>query len=430
MLSRPLRFLAILMAGYICSLCQADSEKPRPKRLWALTNLTINTADDVNADTWEANGLVGRSTESRVFVFDPWFLDFPARRVLLHPVDRNKKVMLSAKFRYGSFYRRYKNEVQRFEPSLARWVTLLQAPTGFAQFDVTEDGRILLISTGEPFSHDLHPLETYQDQIKPDTSNLIEVFDPLGEVAIKKIPFPEEVRKIHEQVWSIWPVDRVWNFQDTVVLWQQSTGLLYRFDVQTNRLDMPELPWHTLLNTYFPEGRPKFPGGSESDPALIDRGAFPIYPQFYPAGNHRVVLAMGFVFQKIGQPRPGSHADGKPTSLPYPKDLQCQEIPDTTERVGVYVWDLHEGGIKRIALNPKPGPVFGPSQMWIEPDGSWRTFADMIKTLDPPKPPPERAGAKPLQDPGTKAPTPLSDASLKGTQTPQEAPAKATTPNR
>lgn len=384
----------ILLVG-IAGRCETPVRPVLKNRQYELIGHSINTTDEINIDAWEANGTVGRSTEDRVFVFDPGLMERPAIRILLHPISINKKALLSSKFRYGFFYRRFNNKIQRFNPSLGDWLPIFESPVEFAQFDITEDGRILLINTGRPEHRKIHPLQRGQEDYPPDTSYLIEIYQPGQEIPDKKIEFPKEIIKIHELVHGVWPVDKVWNIRDTLLLWQQSTGILYRYDAQADRLDLPDVPWHNLLNTYFPEGRPKYPAMARKGRSKIDIFSFPFFPQVYPAGNGRVVLAMRFDYRKKNQVYHLHGISADEEYLPFPSDLICEEIPDQSERVGAFFWDLQEGGLKRLRLQPTPGRDFGPASIWIEPNGSWRLFAELIKTLDPPRPAPVGKGSEP-----------------------------------
>ena len=368
-------------------LAQPQDPPRRPGR-FELVNQLIHKEDDTNPDAWEGvDGYVGRSTEERVYVFDPLFPELPAKRILLHPIPPGKKVLLSAKYRYGAFYRRFKDQIQRHDPSINSWAVVLEAPTSFAQFDIIEDGRIVLISTYDPLHRARHPLQIANEFTKPGTFNILEVFEPHSTKASIQIPYPDEVLKVYEQVDGILPVDRVWNLRDTLVLFQQSTGLLYRYDAQVGRLRSVDVPWHTLLNTYFPEGKAKYPVPKPGRKGIIDCGAFPGYPAVYPAGNRRLVLAAGLHVRFKGKPVHQHLGDAAAQMLPFPEDMIHEGITPLEKRKILLTWDLDEGGLKPVELSPDIGMDWGQSQMWVDYNGNWRRFTEMISKLDPPTPP-------------------------------------------
>lgn len=392
---------------------QGRQDTQRRPRAIELIDQLEHFEDETNPDTWEGEGgYVGRSTEDRVYVFDPLFPELPARKIFLHPVAAGKKVLLSAKFRYGAFYRRFKDQVQRHDPVSGAWVTVLEAPVSFAQFDITEDGRIVLISTYEPFYRVRHPLRIAHEFTRPGSSNLVEVFEPMGTQATRQVPYPEEVLKVYAQVDGILPVDRVWNIRDTLVLFQQSTGLLYRFDAQAGRMTLVDVPWHTLLNTYFPEGKAKFPLPKPGGKGFIDCAAFPIYPALYPAGNRRLALVLGVAVRLKGKPVHHHLGKAEDQLLPFPEELIHEGITPLAKRTIALVWDLDEGGLKPIELSPDIGMAWGQSRMWVDYTGNWKRFADMVPNLDPPKVPvkpeavtkPAKPGLKPAHKEAAPAP--------------------------
>ncbi len=128
------------------------------------------------------------------------------------------------KYRDGQFWRRRGKSVLRFDDSLKRWWTALQSERDFSTFDVSFDGRVVLVGTEK---------------------NLIEVYEagakePLATEAYPKIEVDAPTRELLGFYWD----EFVTSAQDEfLIIYAPGCGRMFLYDTHGRALKEASTPW-------------------------------------------------------------------------------------------------------------------------------------------------------------------------------------------
>lgn len=128
------------------------------------------------------------------------------------------------KFRDGQFWRRRGNSVLRFDEPLKKWWTVMQPAGAFSTFEVTFDGRVVLIGTEK---------------------NLIEVYEPGGKEPVAIEPFPKvEVDPATRELIGFYWDEFVTSAQDEfLVIYAPGSGRLFQYNTHSRSLREASTPW-------------------------------------------------------------------------------------------------------------------------------------------------------------------------------------------
>jgi hypothetical protein len=188
------------------------------------------------------------------------------------------------KFRDGQFWRRRGNTVLRFDQSLKRWWTALQPTGGFSTFEVSFDGRVVLIGTEK------HLIEVYEQGGK----------EPVNLEAYPTIETDAATKELLGFYWD----EFVTSAQDEyLIVYVPGCGRLFLYDTHSHSLREANTPW-----------KPFDPANAKTmarEKGLILLNGFPGRQciQIIPDEGPRAVVAFQIVTIDATQSR---GADGKP----------------------------------------------------------------------------------------------------------------------
>jgi hypothetical protein len=220
------------------------------------------------------------------------------------------------KFRDGQFWRRRGNQVLRFDESLKKWWMVLQPSGSFSTFEVTFDGKVLLIGTEK---------------------NLIEVYELGGKETVSVEPYPkvEADPATRELIGFYWD-EFVTSAQDEyLIIYAPGCGRLFQYNTHSRSLREVSTPWKA-----FDVARVK---AMAQEKGIILLNGFPGRQcvQILPDEGDQVVVAYQIVTIDATQTR---GPDGKP------KITRTRNAEQNFAHW--FRWKLSENSVDPVESNP------------------------------------------------------------------------------
>ncbi|MDP1831366.1 MAG: hypothetical protein Q8K67_04855 [Geothrix sp.] len=220
------------------------------------------------------------------------------------------------KYRDRQFWRRRGNLVLRYDESLKKWWTALQAGVDFSTFDLGFDGRVVLVGTEK---------------------NLIEVYEPGAKEPLATEPYPKVATDpaTRELLGFYWD-EFVTSAQDEyLIIYAPGCGRLFQYNTHSRSLREASTPWKPF--------DPATAKAMAREKGIIVLNGFPGKQcvQILPAEGPNAVVAFQIVTMDASQAR---GADGRP------KITQTRH----TEKnyVHQFRWNLVENSIEPVEESP------------------------------------------------------------------------------
>jgi len=166
----------------------------------------------------------------------------------------SRKNML--KFRNDSFWIYSDGNIYQFDMVLNRWSRVLEPDCNFNQFDITPDGKIVLIgvsrnSIWKTAAYSKTNLLIPLDFTTINSGKLIEIWEIRARESWKTIDYSEEIADSARQVSYFSGFNRSWIYNDWLILYSPDFGKMIFFNLLNYKTINVKVPWKTIDSDFL-----------------------------------------------------------------------------------------------------------------------------------------------------------------------------------
>ncbi len=376
--------------------CQSPPKKESPRPFSVCLGFS---SEDEEVDSLEAH----YETKGGLFVVwgDQLYNPRPDQRVwkgATVPAEETTRYYTGAKYRFGHWYKRVKGQILRH--GKGGWAPLLEPSTYFAQFEILEDGQVLLVCTGHPtpgFKIPRLPWTFGQRDMQSGTANLLETWDPRSGVMTHAVPYPDELHKLNGR-WlfrGICGVERTLRVGDHLLLHWADLGQLWSYDLSNQRLRRIALPWQGIDEDRLSRAAAQM-GVQNCDGCVeYESGIFAPSLHFYPAGPSEVFLVASSTLPTRRHIAPREAALLKQgRRYLHPDRVYSEEESRTEQAVQGYRLDLTTGSVKRFPIDMKSRPRMPWNAIWVDGTETIKPLTTLTRLKEKPTTPKPAEPAK------------------------------------